>query len=47
MNFREFIKILKSAFNNALLKVKNDDDFHKILGISYIIEKAIKKNKNF
>lgn len=44
MKFREFIKIFKKSFKNALLKAKNDNDFHKVLGIDCTIKK-IKKDK--
>jgi len=45
MNFMVFIKIFKKSFKNALLKAKNDNDFHKVLGITYSISKITKKNK--
>lgn len=47
MNFRLFIKIFKKSFKNALLKAKNDNGFHKVLGINYTIEKLVKKNKKY
>ena len=45
MYFRNFILILKISIKKSLRKIKNDEDFHKVLGITYSVERLIKKNK--
>jgi len=47
VKFREFIIIFIISLKNAIVKIKSDKNFHKVLGITYTIEKVIKKNKNF
>ena len=45
MKHKRFITTLKKAFKNAILRIKKDNNFYKVLSIQYTIKDIFKRKK--
>lgn len=44
MKQNKFMTLLKKAYQNAIIRIKNDNNLYKVLSIQYLIE-SIFRNK--